>query len=191
MPPANVLVPVASGGGSMPPSGLHPARFADRHRPWHGSAVLSARKLRSQANCPGELRSPERGSRCPVRHPRARPGHQSRHGAGITGVRKVALPALRTGLAGLPHPALPSVVSPSRGLADRITGSLQAEQPEFGKESIRPAHMIGSVSLRDPLPSLLPSKDAPRPAANPAVNECETSFACCAGSTQTSHAGSG
>ena len=21
----------------MPPSGLHPARFADRHRPWHGS----------------------------------------------------------------------------------------------------------------------------------------------------------
>ena len=58
----------------------------------------------------------------------------------MIGVGKVTLPALRTVLAVLPHPALQSVVLPSRGLADRVMGSLQAEQPMFGKVRIWPPH---------------------------------------------------
>jgi hypothetical protein len=62
-------------------------------------------------------------------------GHLLRHCAGIIGVgRGSASPSLRTGLAGLPHPALRSVVLPSRGPANRIMSVRQAEQPLFGKE---------------------------------------------------------
>src|SRR5271166_6653026 len=83
--------------------------------------------------------------------------------------RGMASPSLRTGLADLPHPALQSVVSPRRGLADRITGVLQAEQPMFGKEGIRPPCLIGPVRRCDPPCPSAPPKDAPQPTANPAV----------------------
>src|SRR5208283_6212266 len=61
----------------------------------------------------------------------------AQHGAATIGVgRGTASPSLRTGLADLPHPALQLVVLPPRGLANRIIGVLQAEQPMFGKEGI-------------------------------------------------------
>ena len=63
------------------------------------------------------------------------PGHRPRHSAAMIGVGRGAA-SLRTGLADLPHPALQSVVLPTRGLANRIISVLQAEQPMFGKDGI-------------------------------------------------------
>src|ERR1700733_7884667 len=87
--------------------------------------------------------------------------------------RGVASPSLRTGLAGLPHPALQLVVLPSKGLANRGTGVLQAEQPVFGKEGIWPSCVISPVGRCDPSHPDLLTQNAPQPAANPAVDHAE------------------
>ena len=84
-----------------------------------------------------------------------------------------ASPSLRTGRADLPHPALRSVVLPARGLANRAVGSLQAEQPMFGKEAIWPSRLIRTAHVGDPLQLLLLAQQTPQSAAYPAIQRAE------------------
>src|SRR6201997_403562 len=84
-----------------------------------------------------------------------------------------ASPSLRTGLADLPHPALRLVVSPARGLADRLIGFLQTEQPTLGKEAVGPARLICTANIGNPSPLLLLAQQAPQPAAYPTVQVAE------------------
>ena len=85
----------------------------------------------------------------------------------------MALPALRTGRAVLPHPALRSVVLPTRGLTGQGMGLLQAEEPVLGKESIGPTPMIVAVDAGD-TPAAQPfAQQASQPTAYPAVQDAE------------------
>src|ERR1700728_3980030 len=84
-------------------------------------------------------------------------------------VRRVK--ANRTVQAHLPHTALQLVILPLRGLTRRRMGRLQAVQPMCGKESIRPAIMIGAAPTSPPMTSF--SEDASQPHPNPFVHVWE------------------
>src|SRR5215813_2314927 len=85
----------------------------------------------------------------------------------------LVLPALRTGRADLPHPALQSVVLPTRGLTGLGMALLQAVEAMLGKEGIWPSVMIGSVRSGDALTLRLFPQHASQPAADPAVERFE------------------
>src|ERR1700730_17782360 len=80
-------------------------------------------------------------------------------------------PSLRTGRADLPHPALQSMVLPTRGLARLLIGTLQAEEPMFGKEGIGPRDVVGAAG--DPRAPVLLARDIAQPPADPAVERRE------------------
>src|SRR5439155_16819671 len=75
----------------------------------------------------------------------------------------LAVPALRTVRAVLPHTALQSVVASSR-LARQGMGCVKGEQPLFGEEHIRPVVMIGErVAVPGSLALLAQQRAQPAP----------------------------
>src|SRR5947209_15606976 len=84
-------------------------------------------------------------------------GRESRNGS----------PSLRTGRAGLPHPALQLVVLPQRGLTGLYMGCHQTHQPLLGEKGIGPAMMVGSSATA--FASGSATQDAAQAHAYPAV----------------------
>src|SRR4029077_18569588 len=80
-------------------------------------------------------------------------------------------PSLRTGQAGLPHPALPAMGLPPRGLTRRRIGSGQGQVPVRGKVRIRPPLMIPATTATTPARTL--AQKTPQAAADPAVHRRE------------------
>src|ERR1700744_4838809 len=141
--------------------------------PLPGAGVVAGLRPRGEINEPLKGRI---GSHLSWRPPAPHPRLCSRGTEVVIGVGRSGCPAspsLRTGLADLPHPALRLVVSPARGLADRLIGFLQTEQPTLGKEAVGPARLICTANIGNPSPLLLLAQQAPQPPAYPTVQVAE------------------
>ena len=149
-----MAIPSASSGQALGGSGHARARAGS---PWHAAGCGAAARAGRTALDLGRFLFGPNTARTIVR--------AATIGVGRTDV--FAPPSLRTGQAGFPHPALQSVVLPSRGLTHRGMGCNQGEQPTLGEEGIGPALMVDAAS--GAALALAFTQDASQPHAQPPI----------------------